>query len=219
MLKFPCLVLDHDDTVVQSETTINYPFFCQVLDQYRPGVKMTEKEYTEGCFHMGFVNMCRSYYDFTDDELDREYRSWLAYIKDHIPEYFPGIERIIRRQKQEGGLVYVVSQSGSEVIARDYDHHFHMQPDGIYSWDLPKEKRKPSPWPLRDIMVRHGLSPEKLLVVDDMKPAWEMARSAGVAIAYAGWSRPDHPQINAEMERLCDYFFPSTEELEKFLFD
>ena len=28
MLKYPCLVLDHDDTVVQSEATVNYPFFC-----------------------------------------------------------------------------------------------------------------------------------------------------------------------------------------------
>ena len=25
MLKYPCLVLDHDDTVVQSEKTIGYP--------------------------------------------------------------------------------------------------------------------------------------------------------------------------------------------------
>lgn len=37
MLKYPCLVLDHDDTVVQSERTIGYPFFCYILDQYRPG--------------------------------------------------------------------------------------------------------------------------------------------------------------------------------------
>jgi len=29
MLKNPCLVLDHDDTVVQSEATVNYPFFVQ----------------------------------------------------------------------------------------------------------------------------------------------------------------------------------------------
>ena len=32
MLKYPCLVLDHDDTVVQSEATVNYPFFCYILN-------------------------------------------------------------------------------------------------------------------------------------------------------------------------------------------
>ena len=35
MLKFPCLVLDHDDTIVQSEATINYPFFVEYLKKYR----------------------------------------------------------------------------------------------------------------------------------------------------------------------------------------
>ena len=39
MLKFPCLILDHDDTVVQSEATVNYPFCCYILDQFRPGQK------------------------------------------------------------------------------------------------------------------------------------------------------------------------------------
>ena len=28
MLRFPCLVLDHDDTVVASEASVNYPCFC-----------------------------------------------------------------------------------------------------------------------------------------------------------------------------------------------
>ena len=31
MLKYPCLVLDHDDTVVASEATVNYPCFVEVL--------------------------------------------------------------------------------------------------------------------------------------------------------------------------------------------
>ena len=58
MLKYPCLVLDHDDTVVQSETTINYPFFCYILDQFRPGQTIRQVEYTNGCFSPGFAQMC-----------------------------------------------------------------------------------------------------------------------------------------------------------------
>ena len=53
MLKYPCLVLDHDDTVVQSESTVNYPFFCYILDQYRPGTTITLEEYMRGCFSPG----------------------------------------------------------------------------------------------------------------------------------------------------------------------
>ena len=219
MLKFPCLVLDHDDTVVQSEATVNYPFFCQVLDRFRPGVTITAREYTEGCYHLGFVNMCRQYYDFTDEELETEYREWVAYVKTHIPAIYPGIQRIIHRQKAEGGLICVVSQSGSEIIARDYSFHFGFQPDAVYSWDLPKEQRKPSPYALLDIMARYHLTSNDLLVVDDMKAAVPMARAGGCPIAFAGWGRNEFPEITAEMTALCDYSFYSTEELEKFLFD
>ena len=49
MLKYRCLVLDHDDTVVQSETTSNYPYFCYILDQFRPGETISLEEYTQGC--------------------------------------------------------------------------------------------------------------------------------------------------------------------------
>lgn len=29
MLRYRCLVLDHDDTVVRSAETVNYPQFCR----------------------------------------------------------------------------------------------------------------------------------------------------------------------------------------------
>ena len=37
MGKYPCLVLDHDDTLVQSESTVNYPAFLKALEALRPG--------------------------------------------------------------------------------------------------------------------------------------------------------------------------------------
>ena len=219
MPKYKCLVLDHDDTVVQSETTVNFPFFQYILNQFRPGTTITLKEYTDGCFHMGFADMCRKWYGFTEQELVAEYNGWKEYITDHVPAPFPGIKTVIRRQKEAGGIVCVVSHSCNQNITRDYSTHFGILPDDIYGWDLPEEKRKPSPWPLEQIMEKYHLSPEQLLVVDDMKPAWEMARAAGVPIAYAGWSRTDRPEIAEEMTRLCDFVFDSTKALEQFLFD
>ena len=219
MLKFPCLVLDHDDTVVQSEATVNYPFFVYILDQYRPGATITLDEYVSGCCNLGFAEMCRRWYGFTEQELVDEYRLWQEYIRDHIPAPFPGIHRIIRRQKEEGGLVCVVSHSCNDNITRDYDAHFGIRPDHIFGWDYPEHQRKPNPWPLVQIMKKYDLRPEQLLVVDDMKPAYDMASGAGVPIAFAAWGRKDYPQIMAEMTSLCDYTFNSTEELEKFLFE
>ena len=35
-MRYQCLVLDHDDTVVNSTATINYPAFVQTLQKLRP---------------------------------------------------------------------------------------------------------------------------------------------------------------------------------------
>lgn len=219
MLKFPCLVLDHDDTVVQSEATVNYPYFCYILEKFRPGTKITLSEYTQGCYCQGFVEMCKSKYHFTDQELAEEYRGWKEYIQSHIPKPFEGIGEVISRQKAAGGLVCVVSHSTEETISRDYLTHFGVLPDHIYGWDMPEKQRKPNPYPLKNIMKNHGLSPTQLLVVDDMKPAWEMASKVAVPIAFAAWGRQEYPQIIQEMTRLCDYTFQKTHELYNFLFE
>lgn len=219
MLKYPCLVLDHDDTVVQSEATINYPYFCHILDQFRPGQKITWQEYIYGCCHLGFVEMCRQNYGFTDQELQEEYLGWKAFIRTHIPDPYPGINELLKQQKAAGGLICVVSHSGAENIIRDYKAHFDVEPDEIYGWDLPEHQRKPNAYPLECIMNKYHLAPSELLIVDDMKPAWEMARKAGAPIAFAAWSKNDSPEITKEMTNLCDFAFSSPKELIKFLFD
>lgn len=218
MLRFPCLVLDHDDTVVQSETTINYPFFCYILDQFRPGQKISLEEYTNGCFSPGFADMCRQRYQFTNAELKAEYTAWMDFVMTHTPDAFPGMNELLHRYKAEGGIICVVSHSSIINITRDYQTHFGFIPDDIFGWDLPEEQRKPSTYPLEQIMEKYNLKPEELLVVDDLKPAWVMCRKAGVPIAFAAWSKLNVPGIMEEMSNLCDYSFHSPAELEAFLF-
>lgn len=219
MLKYSCLVLDHDETVVQSEKTIGFPCFCQTLRRLRPGRTITLDEYVRGCHELGFVDMCRQWFDFTDDEMQEEYRDWMEYVKVHVPDPFPGIEQIIQRQKHEGGLLCVVSHSSSRNISRDYAAHFGLQPDMIYGCDYPKEQQKPNSYPLQDLMERYGLKPEELLVVDDMKLACQMAQPVNVAVAFAAWGKTEFPEIAREMRALCKYSFETTEELYRFLFD
>lgn len=219
MLKYPCLVLDHDDTVVQTEKTIGYPYFCQILSQFRPGQTISFSDYVRDCHEIGFAEMCRSRWQFTPQELVDEYRGWMDYVRTHVPQSFPGIERIVRRQKAEGGLVCVVSHSSVENITRDYRLHIGTEPDAIYGWDYPEELRKPNPFPLEDIMRRYGLSPEEMLVVDDMKLAWRMAHPLGVKIAFAAWGKQEFPKLAEEMRILCDFTFDETADLERFLFD
>ena len=219
MLRFPCLVLDHDDTVVQSEKTIGYPFFCYILNEFRPGKTISLADYVKDCHNLGFAEMCRHRWQFTEAELKEEYHRWMEYVKTHIPEAFPGIGDVIRRQKEEGGLICVVSHSSVMNITRDYEVHFGVQPDAIYGWDYPEEQRKPNPYPLLDIMDRYQLTCDELLVVDDMKLAWRMANPLGVKLAFAAWGKMDFPELSEEMRSISDYSFNTTADLEKFLFE
>ncbi len=219
MLKYPCLVLDHDDTVVQTEKTIGYPYFCTILSEFRSGETISFADYVHDCHELGFAEMCRQRWQFTPQELIDEYHGWMEYVRTHIPQAFSGIERIVRRQKEAGGLVCVVSHSCVENITRDYAAHIGIQPDAIYGWDYPEELRKPNPFPLEDIMHRYALKPSELLVVDDMKLAWRMAHPLGVPIAFAAWGKQEFPELAKEMRALCDFTFDTTQALERFLFD
>lgn len=218
MLRYKCLVLDHDDTVVQSEATVNYPFFVEFLKEYRPGMTISQHEYISGCFDPGYIPMCRQRFRFTDDELLIEYNGWKDYIRSHIPAAYDGIGSLIRRYKETGGILCVISQSAQENILRDYRTHFGLEPDAVYGWDLEPEHRKPSTWALNQIMQTYNLSPADILVVDDMKAAVGMARNAGCLIAFAGWGRKEFPAICEEMHKLCDFSFYSTEDFAEFLF-
>jgi len=218
VLKYPCLVLDHDDTVVQSMKTLSYPFFCYILEKMRPGAHMSLEDYILNCHNLGFLELCRQHFHYTDAELEYEHEQWAAYIRTHIPDPYPGIKRILHRQKAEGGLICVVSHSALENITRDYDVHFGIQPDAIYGWDLPPHQRKPNPYPLEDIMARFHLSPDQILVVDDMKLSCLMAKPLGVEVAYAAWGDMGVPSLSAEMEYLCEHTFRTVSDMESFLF-
>ena len=219
MLKYPCLVLDHDDTVVQTEKTIGYPYFCYILDQFRPGETISFTDYVHDCHNYGFAEMCRRRWQFTEEEQKAEYAGWMDYVLTHIPEVFPGIADVIRRQKEAGGLVCVVSHSSVQNITRDYRYHFGIHPDAIYGWDYPEHLRKPNSFPLEDIMHRFSLTPQDILVVDDMKLAWMMTHPLGVDIAFAGWGKLEFPELSEEMRSICNYSFNSAQELAKFLFE
>ena len=219
MLKYPCLVLDHDDTAVKSELTVNYPCFLLALEKFRPGETMEYPEFVDWCFRHEFTDFLRLKYDFTEEELLEEYHMWQDYSKTHIPPAYEGVRELIAEQKKRGGMVCVVSLSSRENILRDYRTHFGMEPDMVFSCDDPRDQRKPNPYPLEQIMACFSLSPYQLLMIDDLPTGPQMAAKAGVPSVFAAWSRQESPGLMEAMSELCDFTFHSTEDLRKFLFD
>lgn len=217
-MKYKCLVFDHDDTTVNSTATVHYPCFQQYLDDFFPGEKLSLSDYFIKNFTPGFEEMCREDYGMTDEQLAEETVYWNDYVQTHIPVAYPGIREIMNRQKQEGGLLCVVSHSFSKNILRDFRVNSLPEPDLVFGWELPREKRKPDPFALQEILNHYGLKPSEVLVIDDLKPGYDMAAALGVDFAGAGWAY-EVPFIENFMRENCDNYFKTVEELQDFLWN
>ena len=215
-MKYRCLVFDHDDTTVNSTATIHYPCFVDFLKEYYPGREISLEDYFILNFTPGFIEMCRRDYGMDDEMLEKEKDYWLDYVRGHIPEAYPGIAEIMRRHKAEGGILCVISHSMSENILRDFRANGLPEPDLVFGWELPPGNRKPDPWALFEIMKEFALKPEDILVIDDLKPGYDMAVAAGVDFAGAGWSY-DIAFIEDFMRANCTNYFKTVRELDEFL--
>lgn len=217
-MKYKCLVFDHDDTVVNSTATIHHPCFESYLELMRPGMHCSLEDYFLKNFEPGFLEMCRQDYALTDEDLEDEFKYWINYVKDHVPEVYPGIREIMEAQKAAGGLVCVVSHSYEPNILRDYAENKLPQPDAVYGWGRPADERKPNPFPLEDIMRRFDLMPGEVLMIDDLKPGYDMALAAGTDFVAAGWANDIKP-IEQFMRENCRLYFKKVKELAAFLED
>jgi len=188
MIRYPCLVLDHDDTAVMSTPCIHYPSFCNTLRHLRPEVTLTLSEYVRLSFDPGFEKLCYDILHFTKEEMDWQLENWKSYVRRTIPDFHPGMKELILRQKAEGGLVCVVSHSYSHFILRDYAHAGIPSPDCVIGWEEGSDRQKPNPWPIHEIMRRYPVSLQDILVVDDLRPGFDMARAAGCDFAAALWA-------------------------------
>ena len=130
-MRYQCLVLDHDDTVVNSTATINYPAFVQTLQKLRPDVNMTLDDFFSYSFEPGFGALCSDILGFSDAEMDIQYQTWLDYVRTHVPDTFPGMRDLLQRFHAAGGHICVVSHSVPENILRDYRAHDLPTPEQL----------------------------------------------------------------------------------------
>ena len=217
-MKYRCLVVDHDDTVVNSTATVHYPCFVKYCAEFFPDYHCTLEHYFVRNFDPGVVAFFRDDVGMSDAQMRHEQAWWNAYVQDHVPQAYPGMAEILWEQKRRGGLLCVVSHSYGTTILRDYRENSLPEPDLVFGWEYPPEKRKPKPDALHEIIERYRLAPSDLLMLDDLKPGYDMARACGVDFAAAGWAN-DIPEIEGFMRAHCDLYFKTVPELRAFLFD
>lgn len=215
-MKYKCLVLDHDDTIVNSTATVHYPSFIEFMKIHRPGTFYTLEEYIKYNFDPGVVPFFKDLCGLTEEELILEQDFWKEYQSEHVSDAFEGIRDLLINFKEEGGIIAVVSHSFSDKIIRDYKYNKLPMPDLIFGWEEPKEERKPSPIPLYKIMEQFDLKPNDLLVVDDLKPGLLMAKEAKVPFAAAGWCF-DIPENTSYMKQNADYYLKTVQDFKALI--
>ena len=216
-IKYKCLILDHDDTGVKSTPDIHYPSFVEALKDLRPNDNpITFEDFVRGCFNPGFSALCKDIIKFTEEEQNHQQVVWKKYTESIVPDFYELFVETIQEFKKQGGIVTVVSHSERNRIERDYSIHCGFVPDAIFGWELPEHQRKPNPYPIKEILKRFNLQETDVLMLDDLKPGLEMARSCNVEFAAAGWSH-SIPEIKEQMKMESKYYFETVEQFNHFI--
>ena len=215
-MRYRCLIFDHDDTTVNSTATIHHPCFVHFLEEYYPGRFCSLEEYFLKNFDPGFIPMCREEYGMDDRMIEIEGQYWRDYVRSRVPDDYPGIREIMEQQKAEGGMTAVISHSFRDNILRDYLANSLPTPNLVFGWEMPAEKRKPNAWPLQEVLRQLDLRPEEALMIDDLKPGYDMAQACGVPFAAAGWSN-NIQMIETFMRSNCNLYFKHVSDLADYL--
>ncbi len=217
-MRYRLLVLDHDDTVTDSTATVHWPAFLEAMNQMRPGHYVTKQEYFKLNFDPGFLEYVTDRLGFTEEELKKEEGIWDDFVQTHVPLVYPGMKKLILRFCAEGGHIAVISHSLAHNIFRDYRENGLPEPEIVYGWEQPRDKRKPAAWPLQQVLSRMNVRPQEALMVDDLHPGLEMAQKCGVDFAAALWAY-DVKEIREYMCLNSPRVFFDPADLERFIFE
>lgn len=159
-MTYPCLVLDHDDTVVNSTATVHYPCFAEYTAKFFPKAKRyTLEEYVLKNFDPGVYDFFHGEVGMTEEDMKHEQAYWHEYVQHHVPQVYDGMRDILWDYVHAGGTICVVSHSLSPNILRDYRENKLPEPKLVYGWEVPKDRRKPQPHALYDIMESSASPP------------------------------------------------------------
>jgi beta-phosphoglucomutase-like phosphatase (HAD superfamily) len=218
--RYRCLIIDHDDTAVDSTRRLHYPAHVKVMETLRPGEPVIDLEtWFAKNFDPGIVSFLVDELGLTPEELALEHQIWREFTSREVPHFYPGFLDVLAEYRARGGRIVVVSHSEAPVILSHYEgaaNGHRVMPELVFGWDMAPDKRKPSPYPVQETLRRLSLEPRDVLVLDDLKPGIDMALAAGVDAAAAGWSH-HIPAIREFMKRTCVAYFESVADFSEFV--
>jgi len=221
-MKYKCLVIDHDDTTVDSTPSIHYLAHQEQMRRIgREKQTSTLEHWFEVNFDPGFSVYIDTILKLSEDEKKICYNIWREFTTVLIPPFFNGMLPLLKRFRDLGGIIVVVSHSEPDIIKSHYEKQVEVPgfiPDRIIGWTGNMEKQKPNVWPIEETIKQFNLKKDQILVVDDLRPGITMANKAGVDSAGVGWSH-NLEIIKKGIIDQCTYFLDSVEDLNKLIFN
>jgi phosphoglycolate phosphatase/pyrophosphatase PpaX len=215
-LKYKCLLLDHDDTAIPTTKNTHFPAHLKVLDllnRSHQGVDL-DTWFLKN-FDPGIMDYYTKELGFSDDEMELEQKIWREYTTNFnkVPDFFPKLIDSLKKYHEKGGLVVIVSHSQEDII----DKHYKLKgkgflPDKIYGWNY--ELKKPNPELIEEIKNKYNLDKSKMILVDDLKPGFLMAKESSIDFGYASWGHKI-PQIQEFMKKNATYYLNNIDDFEK----
>jgi beta-phosphoglucomutase-like phosphatase (HAD superfamily) len=223
-MKYKCLMIDHDDTAVDSTPSIHHPAHLEQMKQLgRSHQASSLEEWFKINFHPGLTVHLEETLKLSDKENKLCYSIWRDFTMSKTPPFFPGILTMLNRFRSLGGIIVVVSHSEPDIIISHYIKQTEFPgliPDRVFGWNGNPKENKPDIWPVEESMKQFGIDKKDILVVDDLKPGITMAMEAGVDSAGVGWSQSHSiPEIKADLAEICTYYFKQVADLEKLIFN
>ncbi len=220
-MKYKCLIIDHDDTTVDSTPAIHFLAHQEQMRRIgRESQTSTLEEWFKVNFDPGYTVYIDSILKLTDEEKKTCYEIWREFTTVMTPPFFEGMLPLLKEFREQGGIIIVVSHSEADIILSHYQKQTEFpgfSPDRIIGWTGDPEKQKPYTWPIDEVIKQYKLKKEQILVVDDLRPGITMANRANVDSAGVGWSH-NLPIIKEGIIDQCTYFFDSVQELYNMVF-
>ncbi len=220
-MKYKCLIIDHDDTTVDSTPAIHYLAHQEQMKRLgRESETSTLEEWFKVNFDPGFSVYIDSILKLSDSEKKICYDIWREFTTVMTPPFFDGMLPLLQKFRNKGGIIVVVSHSESDIIKSHYEKQTEIPgfiPDRIIGWTGDPDKQKPNCWPVEQVQKQFALRNDEILVVDDLRPGITMANNAGVDSAGVGWSH-NLPIIREGIINQCTYFLDTVDDLSKLVF-
>lgn len=211
-MKIKAVIFDFDGTIAATNQLIIDSWQHTYLS--RLGRKGNEKDIIESFGEPLEITMAKVFPQFDLDETLKIYREFqYKYFKGEV-EAFPGMVELIKRLKNEGYKIAVVTSRKGKTTHEGLDKFGVLKDMEVVVTCDDTDIHKPNPEPILLALERLNVEPSSAIMVGDSIFDTECAKNAGVKSILVDWSVAGQ---NADNSLAADFLAKSADEIKEII--